>query len=176
VLEINGEYETPELSFRPRQPQAAVVRNSRTGTNPVPSLARRGGIAHWDVPPAFDHAKDALSSMGVEAYKEAVRAYYAAVGANGVAYAQRSHARWVVRQLLHKFETHVRGFRRQSVSKRGGVFHTAGELALPDELWKDGRLMVDLPYLVRRYQVHEELHELTVRLVRQKLRTLWGLR
>lgn len=135
------------------------------------------GVPHWNVPPAFSDPGKALAELGVTAYKEAVKQYYEQLTQTGVERAQRTHSKWAVRQVLRAFETHIRGFRRQDVGARGGIFTVASdELVQPEQLWANGRLVADLQGIIRQYQVREDLREAAVRLVRAKLRRLWGLR
>lgn len=115
--------------------------------------------------------------LGPVAYAEAVKQYYEAIGAEGADRAQRTYARWVVRQIEHTFETHIRGYWRQEVSRRGGIFHAASdEVQLPQSLWESGRLVADLRWIIQRYQVRGDLRETAERLLLAKLRHKWGLR
>lgn len=175
-LAINCELpnEAPGLIFRKRA-VAPLTPGTRI-PRPHLALARWREIPHWNVPPAFENCAKAYSELGEEAYIAAVSEYYQQIAQNGLDRAQRTHSRWVVRQVLRTFETHIRGYRRQTVGARGGIFHTASdELIHPTVLWRDGQLVADLEGIVHRYQVRSDLREATVRLVRSRLRSLWGL-
>lgn len=120
---------------------------------------------HWDVPPPFENRKQALMDLGLEGYKEAVREYYASIGDWRVENAQRLHSRWVVKRVLREFESRCRKFNRDR----------NGRLLGPEEIWADDRLMVDLEYHIRRYQVRGDLVPATKRLCRLTLAKLWRL-
>ena len=133
---------------------------------------KRGVIQHWTVPPAFEAPGRALSELGVEAYKQAVADYYAQVREMGVEQAKRAYSRWVARKLVSSFETEVRKFRRHN-GERGTV---QGMLIDPLELYKSARLMVDVEYIIRRWQVAPEHQEGARRLLVAKLEYVWGLK
>jgi hypothetical protein len=176
-LEINIELpEAPELIFRPKRATAESLTPKPPKFGGHLARAFWRGVPHWDVPPAFEDAGKAYSLLGEEAYKAAVYEYYQQIGATGLERAQRTHSRWAVRQVLRTFETHIRGYRRQSVGARGGIFHTASDqLVHPQKLWDDGQLVADLEGIIVRYQVRSDLREATVRLARQRLKSMWGL-
>jgi hypothetical protein len=178
TLAINGAAPSaPSLIFREVRSNAPSKGRAALAAAPSLALASWRRVPHWNVPPAFENSGKALTDLGPELYKEAVREYYASICANGVNRAQRTHSKWAVRQVLRTFETHVRGYRRQDVGRRGGVFHTASdELIRPETLWSDGQLVADLKGIIARYQVAGNLREATERLARQKLKLLWGLK
>lgn len=141
--------------------------SSRTGSSQfVSHLRGRRTELHWSVPPAFENPGKALQELGLELYKEACREYYAAIGDWRVENAQRLHSRWVVKRVLREFESHCRAFRRR---RQDGV------IVGPEELFRDGRLMVDLEHIIRRYQVREDLVEVTRRLTRLTIAKLWQI-
>jgi len=178
-LHIEGDIgPAPELRYVPRSAAASQgVSELRSLGQPWASKARfalgrtrLGHIPHWDVPPCFPDARKALEELGVEPYKQAVADYYKAIQEFGVDREQHAHKSWAVRKVVSAFETHVRGY-------RGGRFIAHGpDLVAPSELMRDGLLMKDLDYIIKRYQVREDLRPLAVRMVRMRLRKIWGVR
>lgn len=178
ALQISGDAPTTKFIFRTVATPAAAKGQQRRSAAPSLALAGWRSVPHWNVPPAFEHPRVALMELGVEAYKEAVKLYYAGITEQGVERAQRTYSKWVVRQVLYAFESHIRGYRRQDVGRKGGaLFHTASdELIHPQTLWDSGQLMGDLRGIIARYQVRGNLREATERLVKSKLKLLWGLK
>ena len=138
---------------------------------------------HWTVPAAFAQPGLMYERLGHKAFCEAVEDYYARIREVRVEKARQMHTKWAVRQILRTFETHVRGFRGQSVSKAGPygsggrVFDVASDvLVLPETLVEDGRLMSELPYYFHAYGVPQEQWAAVDRLVRAKLTGKWGVK
>jgi hypothetical protein len=138
---------------------------------------------HWTVPAAFARPGLIYERIGHEAFCEAVEEYYARIREAKVERAGELHTRWAIRQILRTFETHVRGFRGQSVSKAGPygsggrVFDIASDvLVLPETLVEDGRLMNDLPYYFHAYGIPQEQWPAVDRLIRAKLTGKWGVK
>lgn len=186
-IRINGPAPRPEF--------VTVVRTSvspRSGvTSAAASLAprhlrqgygfganRRGIIPHWDVPPPFENRTKALIELGVEQYKDAVRDYYATIRDAGVEQAKYAHARWVVRRCISAFETEMRRFKRHW-EYRGHDQNLAanrGLLISPEEMYASARMMVDIEYVIRRWQVAPELRSEVEKALRARLQKLWELK
>ena len=173
----NGFYPTVYKAPKPRSNEfpRSTPKPGRFG----PALALRGWRAplHWAVPPAFEKPGLVYQTIGHEAFCEQVRSYYEAIRDIHVDRAQRAHVKWAIRALLRTFETHVRGFRRQEVGRKGSLFVTASDVVqLPETLVAEGRLMADLKDYLRAYAVPREKWPLTERLVKARLTQLWGVK
>lgn len=171
-LTIEGPVSAPrEIRYVPRSEKVAPPRAAQA----APSLALRGWRAplHWVVPPAFENPRQALIELGVEAYKDAVREYYSAIREAGVERAQRTHSKWVVRLCVRAFETNLRRLERQRARYVGD---SQPDFITPREMYESSRLTVDLAYWLKRYQVPENLREATERIIRSRLRSVWGLK
>lgn len=174
-----GFYPTKVAPPRPIKARSASTTAARAlgAMQHVRQLALRGRKAlHWSVPPAFEYPGKVYSEIGHEAFCELVKEYYEGIKNARCESAARTHTKWAVRQILSKFETHVRGFRKQAVSRRGGLFNTASdELVLPEVLIKDGRLMWDLSAYLYCYGVPKQEWPAVERLLRAKLTLKWGV-
>ena len=180
-----GAHKAPEII---KKVYTSVSRKSDASASGLASLAprlgwrfgatRRGTIEHWDVPPPFGDRRQALMELGPAAYAEACKEYYEEIGKFSLERAKRTHARWVVRRCLREFETQMRKFQRHW-ERRGHDFNPAdnrGQLFTPEELYESSRMLVDIPLVLRRWQVAPELREATERVLRARLRTLWELK
>lgn len=178
MIHIEGAVDAPKFTLVVRQKRIATPKGGAKVPSPHLAKAAWRSVPHWDVPPAFADCAKAYSELGESAYIAAVKQYYEGIGAIGVDRAQRVHTKWVVRQVLYAFESHIRGYRHQAVGSRGGaLFHTASdELIQPQLLWESGQLVADLAAILSRYQVRSDLREPTFRLVRAKLKAMWGLK
>lgn len=175
----HGFYPTKVAPPRPVKAKPASSTAAHTAMQSARHLALRGWKAplHWAVPPAFEYPGKVYEEIGHEAFCQLVREYYEGIKNYNCDRAARTHVKWAVRQILRTFETHVRGFRKQSVSKRGGLFNTASdELTLPETLIKDGRIIWDLTAYLRCYGVPAEQWDAINRLLRTKLTLKWGVR
>jgi len=190
-FELNGYYPT---TFREPKPSLSRSTTKARGAYQASrALALRGRSLplHWTVPPAFENPGLVYETLGHEAYCEQVRSYYETIRDAKVEQAQAWHVRWAIRACLRTFETHVRGFRGQSVGKRGGIFgKSSGQekygsgsratyqdiLVLPETLIEDGRLVADLKGYLRAYGVPEQQWAVAERLVRSRLSKAWGVK
>lgn len=177
----HGYYPTTFVPSKPKQQvQRVISTNQQRFRRGFPAgLALRGWRApmHWSVPPAFEKPGLVYQLLGHEEYCRQVEGYYAAIRDRNVEQAKSAHARWAVRACLRTFETHVRGFRKQDVGSRGGIFSVASaELTMPEDLIADGRIMYDLRAYLRAYGVPEKQHSAAERLFRSKLSQMWGVK
>lgn len=152
---------------------------------------------HWMVPQAFKHPGLVYEELGHEEFLKAVEDYYAAIREAHVVEAQRVHTKWAIRQILRTFETHVRGFRGQSVGassqygRKGAVrYFASGQekwgpehrphyqdiLTLPEKLAEDGRLVHDLDGYLEAYGVSAASRETAAALVKATLEKTWGVK
>jgi hypothetical protein len=145
---------------------------------------------HWLEPPLFRNPGAMYEELGHEEFSRQVEEYYAAIREQHCSKAHREHIRWAIRQVLRNFETQVRGFRGQSVGRKGSIFgkssgqeyHKASRtysdiLVLPEDLAsEDGRLVHEIEGHLRAYAVPEEELALTTRIVKARLRATWGVR
>ena len=169
ALVFNGE-ETASFVYVERQTSSQG--NSRPAPpserNRFATRIRKWDIPHWDVPAAFENPRLALEELGEELYKECVREHYQAIANAGVEQAQIQHYRWAINKVVSSFETHIRGY-------AGGRFIAHGpDVCNPKELWESGVLMMDLEYIMNRYQVRGDLRSLAVETVKAKLQKQWG--
>jgi hypothetical protein len=183
IFDKEGYWPTEYVPRKPSQRELAEQRANRLQAG-LRSTATRGWKAplHWSVPPAFDRPGRIYEELGHEAFCEAVQEYYQAISQAHLTRAGEVHTRWAIRQILRTFETHVRGFRGQSVSKggpysRGGrVFATASDvLVLPETLKQDGRLLADLEGYLAAYGVRPEDRPMARQTILLKLNQSWGI-
>jgi hypothetical protein len=137
---------------------------------------------HWTVPPAFEKPGRIYEQVGHEEFCRMVEDYYANISQVRVEKACRAHTKWAIRQILRTFETHVRGFRGQSVSKAGPygsggrIFDVASDvLVLPETLVQDGRLIAYLRDYLKTFGVRKEDLEASERLIKFQLTRKWGI-
>jgi hypothetical protein len=147
---------------------------------------------HWIEPPLFQNPGFMYEELGHEEFLRQVSEYYEGISQLHCEKAYRQHARWAVKQILRNFETHVRGFRGQSVGRRGGIFpkasgqekwgpdfrpHYEDILTLPESIGKeDGRLVNDIAGHLRAYAVPEDQIEALAAEVRLRLESIWGIK
>ena len=146
---------------------------------------------HWTAPPLFENPGSMYEELGHEEFCRQVAEYYASIGQASFERASRLHTRWAIKQILRTFETHVRGFKSQSVSSRGKVFYKASGtekwgaphrphyqdiLTMPEVLAEDGRVVVDLDAYLKAYAVCPEDLEAASKLTRAKLSQIWGVK
>jgi len=180
-----GAHKAPEII---KKVYTSVSRKSDASASGLASLAprlgwrfgatRRGIIEHWDVPPPFGDRKLALMELGPVEYERACKEYYEEIGKFSLERARRGYARWVVRRCLREFETQMRRFQRHW-ERQGYDFNMAanrGQLITPEEFYESSRMLVDIPWVLKRWQVAPELREATERVLRARLKTLWELK
>jgi hypothetical protein len=146
---------------------------------------------HWTVPPAFENPGLMYEELGHEEYCQQVQEYYSALGRISYEKASREHTRWAIRQILRTFETAVRGFRGQSVGRKGSIFaRSSGQqkfgsgpratyqdiLTMPEDLARDGRLVWNLESYLRAYAVCPEDLPMAERLAKARLSRIWGVK
>ena len=146
---------------------------------------------HWTAPPAFENPGFMYQELGHEEFCRQVQEYYAAIGQASYDKASREHTRWAIRQILRTFETAVRGFRGQSVGRKGSIFaKSQGQekfgqgpravyqdiLTMPEVLAEDGRLVHDLAGYLRAYAVCPEDLPGAERLAKARLSRIWGVK
>lgn len=165
-LEIRGAIApTPSLVYRaPKVPVNAL--SPKRGFGPASHLRGWRTPLHWAVPPAFENRGRAMTELGIEGFKEAVRAYWQLVRESRQEDFERLYGNWIVRQVEHRFETHIREFRR---------LPGHDDVLTPDYLWARGRLSSDLEFIIARYQCPERLREDVQKRVVAKLRATWGV-
>lgn len=154
---------------------------------------------HWKVRPAFEQPGRIYEALlheygpeeGHQEFLRQVEEYYSAIRDIRVEKASRAHTKWAIRQILRTFGTHVRGFRGQSVGRKGSVFYRsmgqekfgpparpryADILMLPETLAEDGRVVWDMQAYLNAYGVREEDRAMAQRLIRIRLNATWGLK
>jgi hypothetical protein len=154
---------------------------------------------HWRVQPAFEHPGRIYETLryelgeqeGHEEFLRQVVEYYSAIRDIRVEKASRAHTKWAIRQIIRTFATHVRGFKGQSVGRKGSVFYRSmGQekfgppnrpryediLMLPETLAEDGRVVWDMQAYLQAYGVRQEDRAVAQRLIRAKLNATWGIK
>lgn len=195
-FEKNGYYPMPAMVVRPR---ARVSPDARPkGANALllsTASILRGWKAplHWTEPPLFRNPGQMYELLGHEEFLEQITDYYSTIRELHCQRAFRAHAKWAIKQILRNFETHVRGFRGQSVSSKGGRItgyssgqekwgpefrpHYVDIVTLPEEIGKDdGRLVNEIASHLRAYAVPEsQIEECTLE-VKKRLEAQWGIK
>jgi hypothetical protein len=148
---------------------------------------------HWLEPPLFEKPGLMYEELGHEEFSRQVEEYYASIRDAHCSSVFRAHTKWAIRQILRNFETHVRGFRGQSVSARGGRItnYSKGQekwgrehapkyqdiLTMPEDIGKEeGRLVNEIEAHLRAYAVPEMEIAASAAEVRAKLERIWGIK
>jgi hypothetical protein len=155
---------------------------------------------HWTVPMAFEQPGKIYELLchelgpeeGHEEFLRQVADYYGLIRENHVNKAQELHTRWAIRQICRIFETQVRGFRGQSVGRKGAIFpRSSGQekygppnkpkyqdiLTLPETLIADGRFSrSELEGYLRAFAVREKDVEAAAKEVQSRLARTWGVK
>jgi hypothetical protein len=147
---------------------------------------------HWVEPPLFERPGLMYEELGHEEFLKQVGEYYESISALHCDRVHREHTRWAIRQILRNFETHVRGFRGQSVGRKGSIFgkgsgqekwgpkfrpHYADILTMPEDIGsEDGRLVNEIEMHLRNYAVPEAEIAQSAAEVRTRLEAIWGIK